>query len=163
MPVTENSDSLDKLSMKSVSPGWCGLLVFESVWVLKLQSGAPNVTRSRLSIGRWISQWWGQSAQTLKCCFYDVNHTNRCDACNQKHPLPCLPTHTNIHTVHPPAVWLTLQCEHKRKPCLHTAFASAAFLENFSELMNTVRWEHGGPGAPEHNCPQLWELRKATL
>lgn len=31
VPVTENSDSLDKLSMKSVSPGWCGLLVFESV------------------------------------------------------------------------------------------------------------------------------------
>lgn len=95
VPVTENSDSLDKLSMKSVSPGWCGLLVFESVWELKLQNCALNVTRGRFSIGQWISQWWGQSAQTLKCCFYEVNHTNRCDTGNQKHPV-YLPTQTYI-------------------------------------------------------------------
>lgn len=146
MPVTENSDSLDKLSMESISPGFCSLPVFDSVWVLKLQSAKPNVTRGRLSIGRWISQWWGHSARTLKCWkeyFYDINAHKQMRHIQSE--LPALPSaYTHTHTVHPPAVWLTLQCEHKGKPCLHTTLHQQLSL-NFSELMNTVRWEYGGP------------------
>lgn len=80
---------------------------------------------------------------------------------NQNCWLALLSSHTHIYCT-PSTLWLTLQCEHKGKPCLHTALHQQLSL-NFTELMNTVRWGRVGPGAPQHNCPQLWGPCKAEL